>query len=85
MSSIRSEKYAAHTVQEKDFGSNEVSRSASTDYAVEQAEDYGRTLWQNAKLYRKIVYVTLGLSSAILLYGYDNVIVGTVSGMPSFQ
>jgi hypothetical protein len=47
--------------------------------------DEQRTLWQNAKKYRKVVYIMLGLSSAILLYGYDYVIVGTVAGMPSFQ
>jgi hypothetical protein len=47
--------------------------------------DGQRTLWQNAKRYQKVTYITLGLSSAILLYGYDNVIVGAVSGMPAFQ
>jgi hypothetical protein len=47
--------------------------------------DEGRSLWQNAKRYRRVVYVTFGLSSAILLYGYDFVIVGTISGMPEFQ
>ncbi|KAF2875107.1 general substrate transporter [Massariosphaeria phaeospora] len=43
------------------------------------------TLWLDVKKYRKVVGYTLGLASAILLYGYDNVIVGTVSGMPPFQ
>jgi hypothetical protein len=50
-----------------------------------QASDEQRTLWQNVKRYRKVVWVTFGLTSAILLYGYDNVVVGTVSGMPAFQ
>ncbi|KAF2743030.1 MFS general substrate transporter [Sporormia fimetaria CBS 119925] len=32
-----------------------------------------------------MVWISLGLASAILLYGYDYVIVGTVSAMPRFQ
>ena len=50
-----------------------------------ESGDEGRTVWQNAKKYRKVVAVTFGMASAILLYGYDFVIVGTVSGMPEFQ
>ncbi len=50
-----------------------------------EASDHEQTLWQNVKKYRKVTYVTFGLTSAILLYGYDNVIVGTVSAMPVFQ
>ncbi|KAF2640986.1 MFS general substrate transporter [Massarina eburnea CBS 473.64] len=57
----------------------------STDYASSQASDERRSLWQNVKKYRKVVYVTFSLASAILLYGYDNVIVATVAGMPEFQ
>jgi len=54
---------------------------------VESGEsgDEQRTLWRNAKKYRKVVWVTFGLASAILLYGYDFVIVGTIAGMPEFQ
>lgn len=33
----------------------------------------------------RIVLYCVALSSAILLYGYDLVIVGTVSAMPAFQ
>ncbi|KAJ4363590.1 hypothetical protein N0V83_009886 [Neocucurbitaria cava] len=47
--------------------------------------DEQRSLWQNVKKYRKVTYITLGLTSAILLYGYDNVVVGTISAMPDFQ
>ncbi|KAJ5833922.1 hypothetical protein N7474_002233 [Penicillium riverlandense] len=42
-------------------------------------------LWQSLKKWPKIVAYNLALSSAILLYGYDFVIVGTVSAMPAFQ
>lgn len=50
-----------------------------------QSSDGQRTLWQSIKKYRKVVYITLGLTSPILLYGYDYVTVGTVSAMPAFQ
>lgn len=56
----------------------------STSQASEEG-DAGRTLWQNVQRYRKVVWITFGVASVILLYGYDNVVVGTVSGMPKFQ
>jgi hypothetical protein len=59
---------------------SEVQSASSSEISDEQ-----RTLWQNVKKYRKVTYVTLGLTSAILLYGYDNVVVGTISAMPVFQ
>lgn len=42
-------------------------------------------LWQLLKQWPKVVMYCFALSSAILLYGYDLVIVGTVSAMPAFQ
>ncbi|KAH7359676.1 major facilitator superfamily domain-containing protein [Pyrenochaeta sp. MPI-SDFR-AT-0127] len=65
-----------------DFVTEQISvvNSASSATSDEQ-----RTLWQNVKKYRKVTYITLGLTSAILLYGYDNVVVGTISAMPVFQ
>lgn len=59
---------------------SEVQSASSSQISDEQ-----RTLWQNVKKYRKVTYITLGLTSAILLYGYDNVVVGTISAMPVFQ
>jgi hypothetical protein len=53
--------------------------------STHQDEDEQRTLWQNIKKYRKVCWITIALTSAILLYGYDNVVVGTVSAMPVFQ
>ncbi|KHO01248.1 General substrate transporter [Metarhizium album ARSEF 1941] len=43
------------------------------------------TLWQSVKRYRNVVWCCLGLTTTILLYGYDYVIVGATSAMPSFQ
>lgn len=42
-------------------------------------------LWHSIKRSSKIVAYCLALSSAILMYGYDLVIVGTVAAMPQFQ
>ncbi|KAJ5116907.1 hypothetical protein N7456_001255 [Penicillium angulare] len=42
-------------------------------------------LWHAIRKWPKVVMYNLALSSAILLYGYDLVIVGTVSAMPAFQ
>lgn len=43
------------------------------------------SLWGSVKIYPKVVGCCLGLTAAILLYGYDLAIVGTVSAMPEFQ
>ena len=43
------------------------------------------TLWQSVMTYPKVVACCVGLTAAILLYGYDLAIVGTVSAMPEFQ
>lgn len=43
------------------------------------------TLKESLKKWRRVVMYSLCLASAILMYGYDYVIVGTVSAMPSFQ
>ena len=62
-----------------------VLRITSQTTTTPSAAPTDQTLWQSIKTYRKVVSITLGLTSAILLFGYDNVVVGTVSGMPSFQ
>ena len=59
--------------------------SRSTTQDLGEAGDEGRSLWQNIKKYRKVAWITIGLTSGILLYGYDNVVIGSVSGMPRFQ
>jgi hypothetical protein len=71
------------TDKKDSFSGEQVSEvnSASTH----QDADKQRTLWQNVKKYRKVCWITIALTSAILLYGYDNVVVGTVAAMPVFQ
>ena len=43
------------------------------------------SLWQSLKKRKRIVFYCIGMSTAILMYGYDYVIVGTTASMPSFQ
>ncbi|GJN71779.1 hypothetical protein PLICBS_005847 [Purpureocillium lilacinum] len=43
------------------------------------------TLWKSVKKWPKVVLYCVGLTFAILMYGYDYAIVGTTSAMPSFQ
>jgi len=69
----------ATTKNRLDFNGN-----VSQDYTVTQHQEH-HSLWQSLKRWPKVVGYNLALSSAILLYGYDLVIVGTVSAMPAFQ
>lgn len=69
----------ATTKSRLDFDGN-----VSQDYTVTQTQEHP-PLWQSLKGWPKVVGYNLALSSAILLYGYDLVIVGTVSAMPAFQ
>ena len=56
--------------------------SSTEGVAVDEPE---LTLWQAVSKWRKLVLYCVGLSSAVLLYGYDQAIVGSVSGLPAFQ
>ncbi|KAJ5960718.1 uncharacterized protein N7479_007868 [Penicillium vulpinum] len=60
------------------------------DVAVIAVVDTGKktsqvSLWRSVKKSPRIVGYCFALSSAILLYGYDLVIVATVAAMPQFQ
>lgn len=48
-------------------------------------DDENLTLIQAVKKYHRVSFYCVGLTSAILMYGYDYVIVGSTSSMPSFQ
>lgn len=58
---------------------------ASSTATLEANEFDHLTFWQSVKKWKRIVWYCIGLTSAILMYGYDYVIVGTVSAMPAFQ
>ena len=61
------------------------SANAHKGENIETNEDVHLTLMESVKKWRRIVYFSLGITSAILMYGYDYVIIGTISAMPSFQ
>jgi len=81
MTSIDNE--SRHTDKKSSIAGESISEVITT--STTPTTDEQRTLWQNVKKYRKVTYITFGLTSAILLYGYDNVIIGTISAMPEFQ
>jgi hypothetical protein len=62
-----------------------VELSELNSASIHQDTDEQPTLWHNVQKYRKVCWITIALTSAILLHGYDNVVVGTVSAMPVFQ
>lgn len=72
----------SHTSQNK-------SAVEPLEHAIQQVDESNTsqelTLLKSIRTFPKIVGYCIGLSSAILLYGYDLVIVGTVSAMPTFQ
>lgn len=50
-----------------------------------QDDDENLTLWQAIRRWRRVTLYCVGMTSAILMYGYDFVIIGSGSAMPSFQ
>lgn len=76
------EKKASYSAAEQ---VSEVNSTSTRPPTSQEETDEQRSLWQNIKRYRKVCWITIALTSAILLYGYDNVVVGTVSAMPIFQ
>ncbi|EFY92304.1 hypothetical protein J3458_000907 [Metarhizium acridum] len=60
-------------------------KSGGSVHYIERNGSANLTLWQSVKRYRHVVWCCIGLTTTILLFGYDYVIVGTTSAMPSFQ
>ncbi|KAG5813100.1 hypothetical protein H9Q74_008110 [Fusarium xylarioides] len=56
----------------------------NADQSLEH-HDRSRSLWHSIRAHPCIIGYTLGLCTAILLFGYDNVIVSSVAAMPAFQ
>lgn len=42
-------------------------------------------LWKSIRKWPRVLAYSLGMTSAILLYGFDTSIVGNVSAIPEFQ
>ena len=64
---------------------NESSIEKNTVAPLQHNEDAHLTLKQSLIKWRRVVIYSLCMTSAILMYGYDYVIIGTISAMPSFQ
>lgn len=73
------------TQSTKEFNEDGVNVIDSTEGIDAGRKTSHPPLWQSIKKFHRIVGYCLALSSAILLYGYDLVIVGTVAAMPQFQ
>jgi MFS family permease len=78
----------------KSQGLNRLGSDLGGKYATVVAEDGEEhvqaaqpdlTLWQAVRKYRRTMLHCMGMTSAILMYGFDMVIVGTTASMPSFQ
>lgn len=61
------------------------SGTMNSDEPLQTNEDAHLTLKQSLVKWRRVVVYSLCMTSGILMFGYDYVIIGTVSAMPSFQ
>lgn len=59
--------------------------ASTRDSEQEKDEQVNLTLLESFKKWRLVVYYCLGMSTALLMYGFDTVIIGSVAAMPSFQ
>lgn len=64
---------------------SDMALTTSMDQAIEIDENSHLTLIEAIRKWRKVFWVTLSVSWIIVIYGYDNVIVGNCSAMPAFQ
>ena len=67
------------TVEDDAVKTTEPSLQASEDPESRIA------LRESVKKWRRVVLYCVGMSSAILMYGYDYAIIGTTAAMPGFQ
>lgn len=80
----------ASTQVEKDDGSEmakyeETVHASQVSGATAEEEEANMTLGKSIKQYPKIAGYACFVTIAILLWGYDLVVVGTVSSIPAFQ
>jgi hypothetical protein len=53
--------------------------------SVDSDQDDNLTLWQALRKWKRVSWYCVGLTSAMIMFGFDYVIVGSSSAMPSFQ
>jgi hypothetical protein len=71
-----------------ELGTSSPTRPDTTQIPNETHEGYSTpqgTLLETSKAHLKIVFWTFSWMTGILLYGYDFVVVGTVSSLLAFQ
>lgn len=59
--------------------------SARSDSSPSAPEEPQQTLWQAIREHKKLVLYIISLMGGVILYGYDAVVVGTVSSLLAFQ
>jgi len=62
-----------------------IADDVDADSVIQRDEHADMRLFQALKKWRRVTLYCVLMTSPILMYGYDYVIVGTVSAMPSFQ
>lgn len=65
--------------------SDALSRKSSTVDAPAYSHEIHEGLWRRFRRWPRLSLWAFALSVAILLYGYDNVIVGNITSVPEFQ
>ncbi|KAJ2970030.1 hypothetical protein NQ176_g8377 [Zarea fungicola] len=61
------------------------SQTTSNSSAIDVDENSHLSLWQAIKKWHRVFWYSLAISSTIIMFGYDFVIVGNSSAMPAFQ
>ncbi|KAM5359700.1 hypothetical protein ACJZ2D_014269 [Fusarium nematophilum] len=62
-----------------------VVEDVQPDPPHQRDDDVGLTLYQSVRKWHRVALYCVGMTSAIIMYGFDYVIVGSTSAMPSFQ
>lgn len=77
---------AAEMIETAGLSTTSVPCSHTDSHEPLQINEHAHlTLKESLVKWRRVVVYSLCMTSAILMYGYDYAVVGTVSAMPSFQ
>ncbi|KAF4461921.1 maltose permease [Fusarium albosuccineum] len=68
-----------------DSGRINVTEQIQPEISHQHDDDNDLTLFQSMRKWHRVTLYCIGMTSAIIMYGFDYVIVGSSSAMPSFQ